>query len=201
MKRRVGLAVRGAARIVREVLGRVPAAQREVDAAHESDGIVDEDDFLVLAAGDRMRIVVTQTHPVVRRPAEAVERRNLAIGAEHDGIVPVQHVDAQAAAAPDEEVQELAEQRGRRAARLGIEMQPRLAVEVPGEDRNRARRAQRGVVERLEIGLRIDEQRDAVRARHRAAIVADAQHARALGAAGTRGFPAVLAGAGASGVV
>ena len=178
MERRIGLAVGDAARIVREMLGRVPAAHREVDAADEGHRIVDHHDLLVLAAGKRMRVVVAQVHAPRRRPAEAVERREFPVGAEHHRVVPVEDMHVQRVAPVHQPVEKLAEQRRRPVRLHRVEVQPRLTVEVPREDADRVARAQRRLVERLVVVRRIDERRDALGARHRPAVVARPQERR-----------------------
>jgi hypothetical protein len=189
VERRVGFLVRGAPRVVGLVVGAVEAPHGEVDAADESDAVVHHGDLLVLAAGDRMGVVVAQVHAPVRRPAEPVQRREFAVGAEDHRVIPVQHVDVQAAAAPDEVVEEIAEQRRRAVLRHRVEVQARAAVEVPRQHVDRALRAQRGVVERAEIRLRVDQYRDALRACYRTAVVAGAEEGfRRRAAAGARLF-------------
>jgi hypothetical protein len=172
VERRIGLAVGDAAGVVGAVLARVPAAHREVDAADEGERIVDEHDFLVLRAGHRVRVVVSETHAARGLPAEAVERRELPVGAEHHRVVPVEDVDVQSAASLHQVVQELAEQRRGSALGHRVEVQLRLAVEVPAEDRDRTLRAQRRLVERAEIVLCVDEQRDALGPRHGEGVMA-----------------------------
>ena len=178
MERRIRLAVRRAAHFLGGVLGSVPAAYGEIDAADESDRIVDHHDLLVMRAGQRMRVVVAQVHAARGRPAEAVERRKLPVGAEHHRVVPVQDVHVQRVAPLHEVVQEIAKQRRRPVGHLGLEVQPGLAVEVPAEDRDRALGAQRRFVERTEVIRRVDQQRDALGARHRPAVVARPQERR-----------------------
>ena len=73
------------------------------------------------------------------------------------GVVPVQHIDVQAAPAPHQISEKFAEQHRRAVFRHRIEKQARLAVEVPGEHEDRALRAQRRLVERLEIILGVDD--------------------------------------------
>ena len=178
VERRVGLAVRHAPRILRQVLRAIPAAHGEVDAADEGERIVDDDDLLVMRARHRMRVVVAQVHAPGRRPAEAVERREFPIGAEHHRVIPVEHVDVQRMAASDQVVEEIADQRRRTVRLHRVEVQPRLAVEIPAEDGDRVARAQRRLVERLEVIGGVDDQRHAVGARHRPAVVAGPQQRR-----------------------
>ena len=170
--------MRHAPRILGGVLGRIPAAHGEIDAADEGHRVVDHHDLLVLAAGDRVRVVVAQMHAPRRGPAEAVERREFPVGAEHHRVVPVEDMHVQRVAALHQPVQELTKQRRRPIRLHRIEVQARLAVEVPGEDGDRALGAQRRLVERLEVIGGVDQESDALGARHRPAVVARAQERR-----------------------
>ena len=163
VERRIGLAVGDAPRVLRQVLRAVPAPHREVDAADEGDSVVDHHDLLVMRAGHRVRVVVAQMHaPRGRR------------------VIPVEHVHLQRVPPRDEVVQELAQQR-RRPVRLNrVEVQARLAVEVPAEDGDRVARTQRRFVEGPEVVGGVDDQGDAVGPRHGPAVVARPQQRRRL---------------------
>src|SRR5438874_4575394 len=125
-----------------------------------------------------MGVVVAQVHAASRCPAEAVERREFPVGAEHHRVIPVEHMHVQRVAPLHQPVEEFPQQRRRAVGRHRVEVQLRLAVEVPGEDRDRALGAQRRLVERLEVIGRVDEEGDALGARHRPAVVAGAQDRR-----------------------
>jgi len=86
--------------------------------------------------------------------------------------------EVQRVAALHQPVEEFPQQRRRAVGRHRVEVQLRLAVEVPGEDGDRALGAQRRLVERLEVIGRVDEEGDALGARHRPAVVAGAQDRR-----------------------
>jgi hypothetical protein len=174
VERRIRLAVRRPPRVVGPVSGRVPAPGGEIESADERQPVVDEDDLLVVRARQRVRVVVAQVHAPMRVPREPVERRKLAVGAEHHRVVPVEHAHVQPPPAPGEIVQEVAE---RDALAAGPDLQRRAAVEVPGEDHDRALGALGGAHERLEVALGVDEQRDAARARDGAAVLADLEKA------------------------
>jgi hypothetical protein len=170
MKGGIGLTFEDAFRVLRLVLARVPALVGEVEAARERELVVDDDDLLVVRPRHRMRVVEAEVDAPVRLPLADAERgRDLAIGSEHDRVIPVEDADPQVALAPREAVQEIAQ-----LDRLPgvVVAQPRAAVEIPGEDQDRALGALGGAHERLEVFLGVDDERDAVRPSHGQAILA-----------------------------
>ena len=171
VKRRVGLVARRASRIVGPVLGGVPALAGEIQPADEGKPIVDDDDLLMVRPGERVGVVEPEVDAPVRLPAEAVDRRQLAVGGVQHRIVPVEHVDVQALPAPDERIQEIAHPLGARIA--VVEAERGLTVEVPGEHDDRALGAFRRIDERLEVVFRVDQERDTMRAGDGAAVRAD----------------------------
>jgi hypothetical protein len=138
------------------MLAGVPAAQCEIDAAAERDRVIDDHDLLMVRAAGRMRVVVAETDPAMRLPRQAVERRPLAVEPEDHRVIPDQDVDLQLAAAAHQVVEEAAELELAVAA-VGAQ-QARAAVEIPAGDQDRAARVARGLDERLEIGVRIDQE-------------------------------------------
>ena len=190
----IRLAVRDASRIVRAVVRGVPAPRREVEPAHEREPVVDDDDLLVVRARERVAAVEPEVHPPMALPAEAVQRRELAVGAEDHRIVPVEHVDAQLAAPPCEVVQELAERRA--GAAVVAEGEGGTAVEVPREDDDRALGQLGRGHEAGEVVGAVDEKRHAVRVRDGAAVLLRAEetpgnarigHVASLSGTGKRG--------------
>ena len=73
--RRIWLAVRiEAAGIVNQVLGRIPALHRQVDAADECELLVDADDLLVVRCIERMERVKLDPYPRVVLPFGAEQQ-------------------------------------------------------------------------------------------------------------------------------
>ena len=102
----IGVAAHG---LAAGVLGRVPAAVREIETADERDRIVDDDDLLMVRRAERMLVVEAEVQAPVRAPVELVERQPFAVHREHHREIPRQHVHLQIAAALDDFVQEIAE--------------------------------------------------------------------------------------------
>ena len=86
------LTVVATTRVVRSVLGRVPAAAGQIDAAAERYGAVDDDDLLMQRRTRRAAIVVAEVHAPVRVPAELVYRGRFAAARKHQRAVPRQDV-------------------------------------------------------------------------------------------------------------
>ena len=156
VKRRVRRTAHHAVRALRQVLACIPAARSQVDAAAECHCVVDDHDLLVMAAADRMRVVVAEADPAMRLPRQAVQRRPFAIEPEDHRVIPDQDVDLQLAALPHQLVEKAAELQ---LAVLAVRtQQARAAVEIPAGDQDRAARVARRLDECLEIRVRIDEE-------------------------------------------
>ena len=134
--RRLAVGV-AAQRLVAGVRARVPAPLREVEAADERDGVVDDDHLLVVRRADRMARVEAEREPPVRAPVELVEGQPFALERVEHREVPAQHVGAQALAARDDRVEEFPERlresrrpRLRGTSRMRLSMsQPRMKIE------------------------------------------------------------------------
>ncbi len=161
VERRVRRAGHHAVLVLRRVLARVPAARRQIDAAAERDRVVDDHDLLMMRAAGRMRVVVAKADPAVRLPRQAIQRRPLAVEPEDHRVIPDQDVDLQLAAAAHQVVEKVAELQ---LAVLAVRaQQARAAVEIPAGDQDRALRVARGLDERLEVRVRIDQERPPAR--------------------------------------
>ena len=106
---RVGAADRiDAARLARQVSGRVPAPDRQIQPAREGDRVVDDDDLLVVGGAERMRIVEVEREAGVCVPGEAIGRQRLAFQREQHREVPGEREHAQLGPAGEDVVQERA---------------------------------------------------------------------------------------------
>jgi hypothetical protein len=139
------------------MLAGVPATRCQIDAAAESDRIVDDDDLLMMRAADRMRVVVPETDPAMRLPRQAVQRRPLAVEPEDHRVIPDQDVDLQLAAAAHQVIEKAADLQLAVAA-VGAQ-QARAAVEIPAGDQDRAARVAGGFDECPEVRVSIDQER------------------------------------------
>ena len=170
VERRTRLAARVAPpRIVGQVFRRIPAAVGQIDPADKGDGIIDDDDFLVVRRPDRMRAVQLEVHAPVRTPAELVARQHLAIRRVRHGEIPVQNVDVQLARPLGQCVEELVERFGQAVvSALGDEAH--AAVDVPAEDEYRAARCPRGCAHGREVRGAVHQEGHARRARELPAV-------------------------------
>ena len=149
--------------VVQSVLGRVPAPRAEVDPANERQRVVDDDDLLVMAGPDRVDRVQAVAQPAVGHQAEPVVGEQLPVAGKDDGEVPGEDVDVQPRPVGDQMVEKLAELIGRRHI-VPVRLQPNPAVHVPTDDDDRPARPQRRRLEGGEIGGRVDQEGDPMRA-------------------------------------
>ena len=66
--------------ILRQVIRRVPAMFRYIQSAGKRDGIIDDDDFLMMRRTQRMVAVEAKMDPSVTAPGMAIKRNDFAIG-------------------------------------------------------------------------------------------------------------------------
>ena len=67
VKRRVSGAIGvAAARVARRMLGRIPAVESQVEAAHEADAVVDDDELLMMRRTHGMPVIGLEFEPVLR---------------------------------------------------------------------------------------------------------------------------------------
>ena len=99
-----------AALVLRSVLRRIPATRGEIEPADERDGIVDDDDLLMLRAGDRVAAVQAEAKAPVRAPRQSKARHELALQRVDDGEIPIEHVDAQRAAPAHQTIEKCTDQ-------------------------------------------------------------------------------------------
>ena len=138
------------------MLRRIPAGMREIEAADERDGIVDDDDLLVVRRADRMLAVEPELEPAVRLPVELEHGQPLALERIHHREIPRQRVRAQTAARCRHCVQEVAE-RLRKAVVRAFGDEPQPAVDVPADDEDRMARGGDRPAHRAEIRIGVDQ--------------------------------------------
>jgi hypothetical protein len=83
-----------ATRLVGEMLARIPPALRDIQSADERNGIVDDDDLLVVRRINRVRRVEPEGKAAVRAPVELVHRQPFALESVEHREVPSERVDA-----------------------------------------------------------------------------------------------------------
>src|SRR6185369_2266251 len=148
------------ARIDGAMVARVPAVRAEVEAAGERDGVVDDDDLLMMARADRMAAVETEAQSAVSAPPEFHERQRLALERVDHRKVPVEDVRVQVAALRHDCVQEIAEATGQGVRDIGTDAYP--TIDVPAENQDRAFCTLERGGERPEVRIAVDEEGDAI---------------------------------------
>ena len=152
-----------AARVVTVVLGRVPAAQRQVEPTGEGERVVQHDQLLVLARAKRVLVVEPQLKALVARPRRVEPRREPALERVEQRIVPLEHADLELRAPAHERVEPRPEL-VREVVDRRVRAKPRAAVEVPADDQDAALDPLERLRERGEVAGAIDEERDPARA-------------------------------------
>ena len=85
--------------LVAGVLGGVPAAVSEIETSDECDGIVHDDDFLMMRCAERMLVVQAEVQAPMRAPVELVYGQPFAIEREDHREIPGKDMHLQAAPA------------------------------------------------------------------------------------------------------
>src|SRR5581483_4867288 len=144
---------------------------REIHAADESQTIVDDHHFLVMRAAGRMYAVHAEVQPAMRAPIKFVNRQPLAVERIEHREVPRKDVGMRTAVPGHDGIEELA-QRLRHVVRFAVAHELHPAVDVPADHEQVALRARRHRAERAKVRGRVDQKRDAARARDAPAVVA-----------------------------
>ena len=168
VERVVGIAARVAAqRVVGFVLGGVPAPDGDVEPAGEGDGVVDDDQLLVLRGAERHRVVEAEAHAARRIPAEGIGGEQLALGCVEHGEVPEQQRDFEPRTLVDQRREKIRQPLG--IAVLGAAAradQSGLAMDVPADDEGVALGFEQRRAHGAEIGRRVEDDGGAMRALH-----------------------------------
>ena len=83
------------ARIVHSVSGRIPAATGRVQAADESEGIVDYRDLFMMRSAQRKLVIEAKVHPFMGAPAQLVAEQPFPAAAQQQGKIPIHQEDLQ----------------------------------------------------------------------------------------------------------
>ena len=147
-----------AIRVIDGMLRRVPPADRQVQTAAEGHGVVDDNEFLMMAGAQRQLVVEADGDLFRRGPVQGDRRKSLALQCVDDGIVPQQKMNAQLRALRDQFGEEGAEQVGPPVVGLaGKADQSCSAVDVPADDNNRSPSPRQRLPQGAIIGCRIDQ--------------------------------------------
>jgi len=155
--------------IVRRVVRCVPAFDGKIHAAHEGDGVVNDDDLLMMRRVCGMVPVEVDVDALVSLPVRAVDQRQRRAGRVDDREAPNEHPHVQVRAALDKAPQQVSERRG---VRTILRPETDAGVEIPTEDHDGALRPPERVVEHGVVGLRIDQHGCPARLGHGATVAA-----------------------------
>ena len=150
-------------RIISAVAARIPTHPGQVVTADEGDGIVDNDDLLMMGCTDRVLIVETERQPPMRTPVKFEDRQPFALHRVEHGEIPREHVAAQFPPRRNDGVQEIAKRFGQPVAGAA-RGEPHPAVDIPAQDEERVPRLREGRAHDSEVLLAIDKKGDSCRA-------------------------------------
>ena len=159
--------------VVVDMAARVPAVGGHVDAAAESEPVVDHHDLVVVAGTDRVRAIELEVDLVARRPAREPQHRRPASQQLDRAEVPLEDVDLQPRPVLGQPGQEGAQ--FRRSAVIGLVIEANPRVEVPADQQDLLLGAKHRLPGEVEIVGRIDDERGAFGALHPPAIPARLQ--------------------------
>jgi hypothetical protein len=145
-----------AARVLRVVLGGIPAAAGDVHASRECELPVDDDNFLMMAPTRGMDIVGLEMDARVFERVLAVRELRVTNVGEEDREVPRQNINVQVGIVRHEVQDELSE-RARGVCGLMLN-EMRSRIEVPCEERDPSLRSSHGFRESVIVGCAIDKQ-------------------------------------------
>src|SRR5262249_32290101 len=146
-----------APRLDRPMLGRVPAPQREVDAAAIRDAVVDHDELLVVRGAHRQMGVEPDLGATALTPSEDETREQLAPGRLEQRVVPEHDRHFELVLAAQQELEQPAELARRAVAAVALAHEARATVELPSQDEDRTFGLEQRGPQRAEVIRGIDE--------------------------------------------
>ncbi len=168
VERPVGLASRVDAKgIAGVVVGSVPAADRDVEAAAEGKPVVDGDDLLMVGGTERDAVVQAEVDVLRRVPAEGHDGEQFALHRIDDRVVPEQELYREVRLFLREGLEKLAEGLGQAVIGTAIGAdKPGAAVNVPADDEERSFGVAHRMAEGAVILGSVHEQMGPARALH-----------------------------------
>ena len=143
------------------MLGRIPTARRQVQAADESNRIVHHNNLLMMGCTGWVPVIQVEMQPRVTCPFFLEERQPLAICGHEHGEIPIQHMNMQLGVALEHAVEEFA-QLDRKAVGLVLPHQFDATIDIPRHNQNGTLRLLDHLPKSTEIRGPIHQKRDAV---------------------------------------
>jgi hypothetical protein len=119
--------------VLRQMLGRVPAPNRQIQATGEGNGVVHYHNLLVLGRTKRMVVIQTELNPTMCLPAKLDNRQRLALEGVDKVEVPAQDIHTEVSALVHKGIEERTEFVGVAASRL-VGTEPCAAMDIPGHN-------------------------------------------------------------------
>src|SRR5438045_5753450 len=113
-----------------------PTGSRQNSAAYEGDGVVDDDELLMMRCPGRMPVVEPKRQSPMRAPIELVDGKPFALCRIEHREIPRQDIAAQSASFGDQRIQEIADRLGKSVA-CAVRHELHPAVDVPAHDEER----------------------------------------------------------------
>ena len=157
---------------------RVPAVDRDVAPAGEGDAVVDHHHLLVMAGPEWDMVIQPELDRRVREPLAGLVREEFLAGGDRQGRLPNQQPHVELRPGSRERDQHVAHLVGIIRAVITVREQARAWIESPTEDQDRAAGLLHGLVDGREIGLGVDQERDALGAGRAPAGLAGGQQHR-----------------------
>jgi hypothetical protein len=132
----------------------VPAVAGQIDAAAERELVVDDDDLLMVTAGDGVPIVKSKPYVPRHPPSQPPSRQRIALERVERSVVPRQNVAAKLGAATrdeGEQLRELAWRASGAATRLEIDRRR----DIPAQHEHRVLRRQQRLLHEHEVVCRV----------------------------------------------
>ena len=180
VKRRIKLAVGVApSGIIQPMLGSVPAVAGQVETADERQGVVHDDELLVMRCAGRMTIVELKIEPPLGSRREPELGKPFALQREQQGEIPAQDIGVEFGARGEQRGKKITQPFRQSVVRAGRD-QSHPAVDIPTEDENGALRLCECRSHRAEIFGAVDKPACAVRALDPPAVATRHQQIGAL---------------------
>jgi len=125
------------ARIVGIVVRGIPTTVGDIETSGECDGVVNNNDFLMMRCAQGMTAVEEEVNSSMGSPGMSIERNDLSVCGINHRKIPKQNVDMDVAVATHKIMQEVAKSGARRICRKKTE----AAIELPAIDEDRMPRA------------------------------------------------------------
>ncbi|MND81315.1 hypothetical protein D3C80_731060 [compost metagenome] len=170
------------ARVVVQMVGRVPAIRGDVAPTAEGHLVVDDDDFLMVTGAQYAGLVEAELNRALPEPPLRPVRIEALGGGDQQRRLPDQQPHIQIRLLAHQHPQLMADF-SPMVGQWGFRVQPRSGIKLPAQNNDRLLRLAQRRGERVEIGVVFHQGRKAVRRRHAPAIAPRFEQAAVIGVA------------------